>query len=140
VSGHRKRQSFDLERQLREARPEPGRDLVQSLVSDVRGQRQAPQSLRLAFAGSLTLMLFVALATFGGIGYAGGAPEKVVKGVVAAVRNDNGTTLIHQSPACDQYFTNANYGRGNLGETCRGRSHPWDSHPGEEPRSPDADR
>jgi hypothetical protein len=119
VSGHRKRQSFDLERQLREARPEPGRDLVQSLVSEVRGQRQAPQSLRLAFACGLTLMLFVALATFGGIGYAAAAPAKAVHAVVSAVSGNDGTTLIKQSPACDQYVR-GNSGRGNLSDTSSG--------------------
>jgi hypothetical protein len=120
VSRHRKRQSFDLEGQLREARPQPGRDFVQSLVSDVRGRRQSRQSLRLAFGGGLTVMLLVALAAVGGIGYAAAAPAKAVGAVVAAVSGDYGTTLIQQSPACDQYVAKANSGRGNLSETSSG--------------------
>jgi hypothetical protein len=120
VSGYRKRESFDLERQLRAARPQPGRDFLQSVMSEVRGRRQSPQSFRLAFAGGLTVMLFAALAAVGGIGYAAAAPAQAVKAVVAAVSNDNGPTLIQQSPACDQYVAKANSGRGNLSETSSG--------------------
>jgi hypothetical protein len=120
VSRHRKRQSFDLEGQLRQARPQPGRDFLQGLVSEVRARRQSRQSFRLAFAGGLTMVLFVALAAVGGIGYAATAPAKAVHAVVAAVSSDNGTTLIQQSPACDQYVTKANSGRGNLSETSSG--------------------
>jgi hypothetical protein len=93
---------------------------VQSLVSDVRGRRQSRQSLRLAFGGGLTVMLLVALAAVGGIGYAAAAPAKAVGAVVAAVSGDEGTTLIQQSPACDQYVAKANSGRGNLSETSSG--------------------
>ena len=120
MSRHRKRQSFDLEGQLRQARPQPGRDFLQGLVSEVRARRQSRQSFRLAFAGGLTMVLFVALAAVGGIGYAAAAPAKAVHAVVAAVSSDNGTTLIQQSPACDQYVTKANSGRGNLSETSSG--------------------
>lgn len=120
MSRHRKRQSVDLEGQLRQARPQPGRDFLQGLVSEVRARRQSRQSFRLAFAGGLTMVLFVALAAVGGIGYAAAAPAKAVHAVVAAVSSDNGTTLIQQSPACDQYVTKANSGRGNLSETSSG--------------------
>jgi hypothetical protein len=127
MSKHRRRESFDLERQLREARPAPGREFMQSLVSEVRERRHSRQSFRLAFAGGLTVMLFVALAAVGGIGYAAAAPAKAVHAVVSAVSGNDGTTLIEQSPACDQYATNANSGRGNLSETESG------------PRSTDSD-
>jgi hypothetical protein len=127
VSRDRKRQSFDLEQQLREARPEPGRDFLHSLVSKVRERRHSRPSFRLAFAGGLTVTLFVALSAVGGIGYAATAPATAVKAVVSAVSGDNGTTLIQQSPACDQYVTKANSGRGNLSETNSG------------PRSTDSD-
>ena len=127
MSRDRKRQSFDLEQQLREARPEPGRDFLHSLVSKVRERRHSRPSFRLAFAGGLTVTLFVALSAVGAIGYAAAAPAKAVKAVVSAVSGDNGTTLIQQSPACDQYVTKANSGRGNLSETNSG------------PRSTDSD-
>jgi hypothetical protein len=127
VSGNRKRQSFGLERQLREARPEPGRDFLHSLVSEVRDRRNSRPSFRLAFAGGLTVMLFVALSAMGGIGYAAAAPAKAVKAVVSAVSGNNGPTLIQDSPACVQYVAHANSGRGNLSETSSG------------PRSTDSD-
>ena len=127
MSRNRKRQSLDLEQQLREARPEPGRDFLHSLVSKVRERRHSRPSFRLAFAGGLTVTLFVALSAVGAIGYAAAAPAKAVKAVVSAVSGDNGTTLIQQSPACDQYVTKANSGRGNLSETNSG------------PRSTDSD-
>jgi hypothetical protein len=120
VSRNRKRESFDLEQQLREARPEPGRDFLQSLVSDLRERRHSRPSFRLAFAGGLTATLFVALSAMGGIGYAANAPAKAVKAVVSAVSGNDGTTLIQQSPACDEYVTQANSGRGNLSETSSG--------------------
>jgi hypothetical protein len=120
LSRNRKRQSFDLEQQLREVRPEPGRDFLHSLVSEVRERRHSRPSFRLAFAGGLTVTLFVALSAVGAIGYAAAAPAKAVKAVVSAVSGDNGTTLIQQSPACDQYVTKANSGRGNLSETNSG--------------------
>jgi hypothetical protein len=127
VSRNRKRQSFDLERQLREARPEPGRDFLHSLVSEVRERRHARPSFRLAFAGGLTATLFVALSAMGGIGYAATAPAKAVSAVVSAVSGNNGTTVIQHSPANDQYGQKCNSGRGNLSETSSG------------PRSTDSD-
>jgi hypothetical protein len=117
VSRNPKRQGFDLEEQLREARPEPGRDFLRTLVSEVRERRNARPSFRLAFAGGLTVTLFVALAALGGIGYAAAAPAKAVKAVVSAVSDNNGPTLIQDSPACVQYVAHANSGRGNLSET-----------------------
>jgi hypothetical protein len=120
VTQHRKREGFDLERQLRDARPEPGRDFVHSLLSEIRERRHSRPSFRLAFAGGLTVTLFAALAAVGGIGYAAAAPAEAVQAVVSAVAGDSGTTLIQQSPACDQYVTKANSGRGNLSETSSG--------------------
>jgi hypothetical protein len=117
VSRNRKRQGFDLEHQLREARPEPRRDFLHSLVSEVHERGHARPSFRLAFAGGLTVTLLVALSAVGGIGYAAAAPAKAVKAVVSAVSSDNGTTVIQDSPACVQYVTKANSGRGNLSET-----------------------
>lgn len=127
MSRQRRRESFDLEQQLRDARPEPGRDFVQSLVSEVRARRHSRPSFRLAFAGGLTATLLVALSAVGGIGYAAAAPAKAVKAVFSAVSGNNGTTLIQQSPACDQYVAHANSGRGNQSETSSG------------PRSTDSD-
>jgi hypothetical protein len=117
VSRNRKRESFDLERQLREARPTPGRDFLHALVAEVSERRHSPRSFRLAFAVGLTMALLVALSAVGGIGYAAAAPAKAVKAVVSAVSRDNGPTVIQDSPACVQYAEHANSGRGNLSET-----------------------
>jgi hypothetical protein len=117
VSRNRKRKGFDLEQQLVEARPEPGRDFLHTLVSEVRERRHSRRSFRLAFAGALTVVLLVALSALGGIGYAAAAPAKAVKAVVSAVSHDNGPTVIQDSPACVQYAEHANAGRGNLSET-----------------------
>jgi hypothetical protein len=117
VNRDRKREGFDLERQLHDARPEPGQDFVHTLVNEIRERRHTRPSFRLAFAGSLTVMLFAALAAVGGIGYAAAAPAEAVEAVGSAVKSDSGTTLIQQSPACDQYVAHANSGRGNLSET-----------------------
>jgi hypothetical protein len=117
VSRNRKARSFDLERQLREARPEPQRDFLHTLATEVRERLHSRRPWRLAFAAGLTAALLVALAAVGGIGYAAAAPAKAVKAVVSAVREDNGPTVIHDSPACVQYVEHANAGRGNLSET-----------------------
>jgi hypothetical protein len=61
-------------------------------------------------------MLFVALSALGGIGYAAAAPAKAVRAVVSAVSGHDGTTVIQDSPACEEYVTKANSGRGNLSE------------------------
>jgi hypothetical protein len=116
----KERKSFDLERELRSARPEPRRHFVESLVAEMRGRTSSRKSLRLAFAGGLTVVLFTALAAVGGIGYAAAAPARAVQAVVSVVKSDSGATLIQQSPACDQYVTKANSGRGNLSETSSG--------------------
>lgn len=120
MSRNRKRRSFDLERELRAARPEPGRDFLHTLASEVRERGHSRRSFRLAFAVGLTAALLVALSAVGGIGYAAAAPAHAVKAVVSAVKGDDGVTLIQQSPACVQYVTHANSGRGNLSETASG--------------------
>jgi hypothetical protein len=116
----KERKAFDLERELRGARPEPRPHFVESLVTEMRGRARSRSSLRLAFAGGLSVMLFTALAAVGGIGYAAAAPAKAVSAVVSAVSSDSSATLIQQSPACDQYVAKANSGRGNLSETSSG--------------------
>jgi hypothetical protein len=116
----KERKGFDLERELRSARPEPRPHFVESLVTEMRGRAHSWGSPRLALAGGLTVVLFTALAAVGGIGYAAAAPAKAVQAVVTVVSGDSGATLIQQSPACDQYVAKANSGRGNLSETSSG--------------------
>ena len=61
-----------LERELRSQRPEPRHEFLRALETRIDGGRyRAPaRSLRLGLAGALTVAMLVALAAFGGLGYA----------------------------------------------------------------------
>jgi hypothetical protein len=110
----------DLESELRRNRPQPRRDFVSALISEVRGYRGQRSSLRFAFVGGLTAVMLVALASAGGFAQAASAVHAVVSTVTGS-----GATVNQQSPADDQYKCNS--GRGNLSETESG------------PRSTDSD-
>ena len=114
-SWRRHRKGVDVESELRKSRPEPRRDFVHALTSEIRGQRGRRSSLRLAFVGGLTAVMLAAVASAGGIGKAAAAVKAVVNTVTA-----NSPAVIQQSPACDQYGVKANSGRGNLSETASG--------------------
>jgi hypothetical protein len=84
-----RRGEFDsLEAELREGRPEPSSKFVHLLAQRVH-PRRTRTGLRVAVAGALTLGMLVALASFGGLGYASSAAKpafgwvKVVKHAVA---------------------------------------------------------
>jgi hypothetical protein len=76
-----KHNKFDLERELRAGRPQPRADFSQALADEVRSSRAVTRSplgrvgLALAFSG----LIVVALASFGGIGYASSAASHAVK-------------------------------------------------------------
>ena len=60
---------FDLEGELNAGRPAPRAEFVTSLAGDVRGRvRRSRMGLTLALCG----LMIVAVASFGGIGYAAG--------------------------------------------------------------------
>jgi hypothetical protein len=121
-SRSRHRKHVDVERELGKSRPEPRRDFIYALTSDIRGHRGRSGSLRLAIVGGLTAVMLAAVASMGGVGKAAAAVKAVVNTVTGS-----GVTVIQQSPACDQYGVKANSGRGNLSETESG------------PRSTDSD-
>jgi hypothetical protein len=112
----RSREGFNLEKELRTNRPEPRQAFVRGLVTEIRGTRRPRASLRLAFVGALTIVMVSALAAVGGIGYAAAAPTEAVNAVVSLV--GGGPSVVHNSPAGDQYKCNS--GRGNLSETSSG--------------------
>jgi hypothetical protein len=60
-----------LERRLRDGRPQPRQQVVDS-ISALVSSRPSPRSaqLRLSLAGAFTAVFVVALAAFGGLGYA----------------------------------------------------------------------
>ena len=61
----------DLERRLREERPEARDEFVQSLAAEVRGRRSHPSARpRLTLAFALSLALLVSMIAFGGVGAA----------------------------------------------------------------------
>jgi len=98
-----RRETGWLEHELRRNRPEPDKDFARQLSARVAAD--APQRPErhtgLAFAGALTSLLVVALAAFGGIGYASSAARGVARTaekVVAPKAKDAG-----QSAAADQY-------------------------------------
>jgi len=76
-----KHNKFNLERELRANRAEPRVEFAQALADEVRGTRAVTRSRRgrvgLAFA--LSGLIVVALASFGGIGYASSAASHAVK-------------------------------------------------------------
>ncbi len=70
-----KRESGDLERELRAARPEPRPEFLAALADHVRDEMRPRHAgaFRLAFAGGLTVVMLVALAAVGGVSYAADA-------------------------------------------------------------------
>ena len=78
---HSKFDKFDLERELRAGRPEPRVDFARELGNEVRSRRATERSPlgRVGLAFALTGLIVVALASFGGIGYASSAASHAVK-------------------------------------------------------------
>lgn len=98
-----RRETGWLEHELRRERPEPGKDFVRQLTARIAADAPQRPARRpgLAFAGALTSLLVVALAAFGGIGYASSAARGVARTaekVVAPKAKDAA-----QSAAADQY-------------------------------------
>jgi hypothetical protein len=78
---HSKFDKFDLERELRASRPQPRVDFAQELAGEVRSRRATERSPlgRVGLAFALSGLIVVALASFGGIGYASSAASHAVK-------------------------------------------------------------
>ncbi len=100
-----KRTDLDSERPA--YRPRPRAEFARALADDVRTSHRATSPrLRLAFAAGLTLAMLVALATFGGFGYAASgvkAPVKVVKSVFFAKKTSRKANTYADTPAGNQY-------------------------------------
>ena len=75
-----------LERELRAQRPEPRTDFLHALESRVNGKAyRRPARLRLGLAAALTVGMIVALASFGGLGYAATGVTHAVKAATHVV-------------------------------------------------------
>ncbi len=81
------RRDDDLERELRAQRPEPRPEFLNVLESRIHGDRhrRPARSLRLGLAAALTAAVLVALAGFGGLGYAASGVTQAVRSVVHVV-------------------------------------------------------
>ncbi len=81
----------DLERRLREERPEARDEFVQSLVAEVRGRRSHPSARpRLTLAFALSLALLVSMVAFGGVGAAKDAVSSSTQTVRHAIGDGGG--------------------------------------------------
>jgi hypothetical protein len=100
--GSRQR-SFNIEDELRRARPEPRSEFVVSLAERLRAQRRGARSgLRVALAGALTTALLAALAPVGALGSAGSAAERLVN-AATRVAATHTRPVASQTPAANQY-------------------------------------
>jgi hypothetical protein len=84
----RRNEPFDLESELRSSRPQPRAEFVQALAEDVRQQVARSRSTwgRASLAIALTGLMLVAVASFGGVGYAHSAASEAAKKVQQVVR------------------------------------------------------
>lgn len=98
----KRRRSFDLEAELRAMRVRPRTEFVHSLGQDVRSTRKQTRigSLRVAFAAGFSALMLVAVAVFGGLGYAAGNSGPVKPGWGCGDKNH-----IHTGPPGNQYAT-----------------------------------
>jgi hypothetical protein len=100
----RRNRETGLEAELRAYRPEPSRELVHKIETHVRelGRTTRAGSFRLAFVAAIVLGMLMALASFGGLGYAAtGAGQAVSK--ARQIVHVHGVTQLHRTAARDQY-------------------------------------
>ena len=93
----------DLESELRAIRPQPRADFVESLADEVRSRpAQRTRLGRVGLAFALSALIVVALASFGGVGYASSAVSHAVKKPTAAKH----VQVAARTAAQAQYKTN----------------------------------
>jgi hypothetical protein len=96
-------EGLDLERELRATRPEPRSEFVHTLEDRVRAdRRRARGGFRVAFVGALTACMLFALASVGGLGYAGSAVGDVAVTAKRIVKK-KGPKIVKKSSAASQY-------------------------------------
>lgn len=100
----RRHEGLDLEAELRAGRPEPAQEFTRRLEARVRNDgRSRVGSLRVAFVGALTVVMLLALASVGGVGYASSAAQDAAVSVKRVVTPNDVITVLKRSPAIDQY-------------------------------------
>jgi hypothetical protein len=95
-----------LEDELRRGRPEPRDEFVRQLSGRIStdSRRRPALGLRVAFAASFASLIVVALAAFGGIGYAASAANSIARTAQKVVTPKPKPTT-GQSAAADQYVS-----------------------------------
>jgi hypothetical protein len=95
-----------VEHELRRHRPEPGDDFVRQLSGRISAdeRRRPALGLRVAFASSFASLVVVALAAFGGIGYAASAASSIAQTAQKVVTPKPRATS-RDSAASAQYVT-----------------------------------
>ena len=98
-----RQRSFNIEDELRRAKPEPRSEFVLTLAERLRAQRHGARPvLRVALAAALTTALLAALAPVGALGSAGSAAEGLVS-AATRVAATHTRPLAGQTPATNQY-------------------------------------
>ena len=94
----------DVDELLRLHRPSPSGDFVAAVARSLRPSRPrgAVPSSRLVFVTALCVLLLGVFASFGGVSYAAHGISHSVGSVKSAV---SGPSVVHRSPANDQYHT-----------------------------------
>ncbi len=92
--------SKEAESRLRADRPEPRQELVRRITGEIRGHHRRFGTLRLGIAAGFTAMLLVALAAFGGLGFAASSVAQAAKATAVAMN------II--SPATPKHFDTQN--------------------------------
>jgi hypothetical protein len=100
-----------MERLLREARPTPSVELMQSLAPRRQQRRQ------LAFAGALTAALAISLAAVGGVSYAANAVQHAVKAATKIVSTHKASAPLGLTAGGDQYRPGYGFGDPNHNHT-----------------------
>jgi hypothetical protein len=103
----------DVEGVLRANRPEPRDELVRDLAARAHAGPAPRSHARLALAGALSVVMLVALAAVGGLGYAATAAKDVVHAVVAPARQHVVITVAGLTAGGDQYRPGFGFGDPN---------------------------
>lgn len=98
-----KHDKFDLEGELHASRPQPRVDFARALADEVRSRPTGRSRLgRVGLALALSGLIVVALASFGGVGYASSTASQAVKKVERATTPKH-VRIVSNSAAQAQY-------------------------------------
>lgn len=102
LSFWKRSRGFDLEGELRAARPEPRPEFLHMVSERIGERRKSYRRVRVSFASAVALGVLVAVASIGGIGYAASSAGHWVKAATAIVKPHK-PRVVHGSAASNQY-------------------------------------